>query len=173
MHQKFLHCPRYLDSVQLLDIGHHVYFDNYYNNPDLIDLLYKRKTHACGTVRNNQKSLPLTVTQAKLKQGEIVFCSTNNLLALKWKDKREVYILIGLHKATNVIRKKTNYKDQKVTKLQPFFLYNRYMSGVDLSGHFLQYYRFLQKCQVVKEILCVLLEHGCTQCTHSPQEIFR
>ena len=40
-----------LDSVQLLDMGHHVYFDNYYNSPDLIDLLHKRKTHACGTVR--------------------------------------------------------------------------------------------------------------------------
>ena len=34
-----------LDSVQLLDMGHHIYFDNYYNSPDLIDLLHKRKTH--------------------------------------------------------------------------------------------------------------------------------
>ena len=42
-----------LDSVQLLDMGHHVYFDNYYNSPDLIDLLHKRKMHACGTVRKN------------------------------------------------------------------------------------------------------------------------
>ena len=42
-----------LDSVQLLDMGHHVHFDNYYNSPDLIDFLYKRKTHACGTVRKN------------------------------------------------------------------------------------------------------------------------
>ena len=40
-----------LDSVQLLDIGHHAYFDNYYNSPNLIDLLYKRKMHVCGTVR--------------------------------------------------------------------------------------------------------------------------
>ena len=105
-----------LDSVQLLDMGHHVYFDNYYNSPDLIELLYKRKTHACGTVRKNQKSLPIAVTQAKLKQGETVFCLKNNLLALKWMDKREVYILSGLHEATNVISKKTNYKGQKVTE---------------------------------------------------------
>ena len=42
-----------LDSVQLLDMGHHVYFDNYNNSLDLIDLLYKRKTHACGTVMKN------------------------------------------------------------------------------------------------------------------------
>ena len=34
-----------LDSVQLLDMGHHVYFDNYYNSPDLIDLLYKPKKY--------------------------------------------------------------------------------------------------------------------------------
>ena len=134
-----------LYSVQLLDMGHHVYFDNYYNSPDLIDLLYKRKTHACGTVRKNRKSLPLAVTQVKLKQGETVFHCKNNLLALKWMDKREVYILSGLHKATNVISKKTNYKGQKVTKPQPVFLYNGYMSGVDLTDQFLQYYSFLHK----------------------------
>ena len=26
---------------------------------------------------------------------------------------------------------------------------------------------------MVKEVLCALLEHGYTQCTYSPQEIFR
>ena len=81
-----------LDSVQLLDMGHHVYFDNYYNSPDLIDLLYKRKMHACGTVRKNQKSHPLAVTQAKLKQSETVFHCKYNLLALKWMGQEEVYI---------------------------------------------------------------------------------
>ena len=135
-----------LDSVQLLDMGHHVYFGNYYNSSNLIDLLYKRKTHACGSVKQNWKSLPLAVTQAKLKQGETVFCHKNNLLALKWKDKREVYILSGLYKATNVISKINNYKGLKVTKPQPVFLYNRYMSGIDLTDQFLQYYSFLCKC---------------------------
>ena len=44
MHQKLLALSYVLlDSVQSLDIGHHVYFDNYYNSPDLIDLLHKRK----------------------------------------------------------------------------------------------------------------------------------
>ena len=126
-------------------MGHHVYFDNYYNSPDWVDLLHKIKMHACGTVKKNEKSLPLAVTQAKLKQCETVFCHKSNLLALKWMDKREVYILSGLHKATNVISKKTNYKGQKVTKPQPVFLYNRYMSGVDLTDQFLQYYSFLHK----------------------------
>ena len=63
-------------------------------------------------------------------------------------DKREVYILSGLNKASNVISKKTNHQGQKITKLQPVFLYNRYMSGVDLTSQFLQYYSFL--CKSVK-----------------------
>ena len=94
-----------LDSVQLLDMGYHVYFNKYYNSHNLIDLLHKRKTHACGTVRKNKKSLLLALTQAKLKQGGTVFCCKSNHLALKWMDKREVYILSSLHKATNVISK--------------------------------------------------------------------
>ena len=52
-------------------------------------------------------------TQAKLKQGETVFYHKNNLLALKWMDKREVYILSGLHKATNVITKKLITKGKR------------------------------------------------------------
>ena len=80
-----------------------------------------------------------------MKQGETVFCHENNLLAPKWIDKREVYILSGLHEATNVISKTTNYKGQKVPKPQLVFLYNGYMSGVDLTDQFLQYYSFLHK----------------------------
>ena len=98
--------------------------------------------------QENQKSLSLAVTQAKLKQDETVYHHKNNLLVLKWMDKREVYILSGLHRATNVISKKTNYKGQKVTIPKPVFLYNRYMSGVDLTDQFLQYYSFL--CKSVK-----------------------
>ena len=89
-----------------------------------------------------EKSLPLAVTLGKLKQGETVFHHKNNLLALKWMDKREVYILSGLHKATNVISKKTNYKGQKVNKPQPVFLYNRYMSGVDSTDQFFTVLQF-------------------------------
>ena len=57
-----------------------------------------------------------------------------------------MYILSGLHKVTNVISQNTNFKGQKRTKPQPVFLFNRYMSGVDLTDKCLQYYSFLHKC---------------------------
>ena len=89
-----------LDSIKLLDKGHHVYFDNYYNSPELIEKLLERKTHGCDTVRKDQWGLPKAVSKAKLtKRGQTVFCRKGNLLALKWKDKRDAYILSGIHKA--------------------------------------------------------------------------
>ena len=47
----FMHCPRFVRLSTVVGHGSSCLFDNYYNSPDLIDLLYKRKTHACGTVR--------------------------------------------------------------------------------------------------------------------------
>ena len=95
--------------------------------------------------QENLKVIPFSSHPSYIKKGETVFHPKHNLLALKWMDKRKVHILIGLHKVTNVISKKTNYNEQKVTKPQPVFLYNRYMSSVDLTDPFLQYYSFLHK----------------------------
>ena len=114
-----------LDSVQLLVLVIMFILIIITIAPTWLICCTREKTHACGTVRKNQKSLPLAVTQTKLKQDGTVFHRKNNLLALKWMDKREVYILSGLHKVTNVISRKTNYKGQKVMKPQPVFLYNR------------------------------------------------
>ena len=42
-----------LDSINLLDKGHHVFFDNYFNSPELIETLLQRKPQGCGTVRKD------------------------------------------------------------------------------------------------------------------------
>ena len=102
-----------LDFIKLLDKGHHVYFDNYYNSPKLIEKLLERKTHGCGTVSKDHWGLPKEVSKAKLtKRGQTVFHRKGNLLALKWKDKSDVYILTGIHKTDNVVslKRKENLK---------------------------------------------------------------
>ena len=135
-----------LDSINLLDKGHHVYFDNYYNSPELIEKLLERKTHGCGTVRKDCWGLPKAVSKAKLtKRGETVFCRKGNLLALKWKDKRDVYILTGIHKADSVVSLKRTYKGEKIRKPEAVFIYNQYVSRVDLTDQFLASYSFLKK----------------------------
>ena len=135
-----------LDSIKLLDKGYHVYLDNYYNSPELIKKLLDRKTHGCRTVRKDCEGLPKAVSKAKLtKKGQKVLHRKGNHLTLKWKNKRDVYILAGIHKADSVVSLKRTYKGEKIRKPEAIFIYNQYMSGVDLTDQFLSSYSFLRK----------------------------
>ena len=46
-----------LDSVQLLDMGHHVYFDNHYNSPDLICCTREKCMHVAQSGKIESYSL--------------------------------------------------------------------------------------------------------------------
>ena len=62
-----------LEKNKLLDKGYHVYMDNYYSSPELMDELYYRSNFAAGTCRGNRKCLPKAITNCKLKSGEVCF----------------------------------------------------------------------------------------------------
>ena len=71
-----------LNKVQHLDTGRHVYFDNLYSSPELLNEMFYRQTYAYGTVRNNRKNLPEAVLKAKVKPGESLFRCDGPMLAL-------------------------------------------------------------------------------------------
>ena len=58
-----------LQRTGLLDNYRSVYFDNWFNSPQLLDQMYQCKTLAVGTVRLNWRDLPKAVVQRKLKKG--------------------------------------------------------------------------------------------------------
>ena len=62
-----------LESVQLLDKGHFIYLDNFYEFS--LELL-ARYTFVCGTLKKNRKSNPKTVVNAK---GEVVYRRNRNV----------------------------------------------------------------------------------------------
>lgn len=70
--------------------------DNFDSSPALFNFLYSKRTNTCGTVRRRQ-GMPKIDDQ--LKKGEASFRSSKNLLVLKWKDKKEVYIISTMHTA--------------------------------------------------------------------------
>ena len=72
-----------LDSVQLLDKGHIVYLDNFYNSFELQSELLSRDTYTVGTLRNNQKGNSKAVVNAVLKKGEAVYRRKGPVLCLK------------------------------------------------------------------------------------------
>ncbi|XP_043485876.1 piggyBac transposable element-derived protein 4-like [Polistes fuscatus] len=98
-------------SKPILHKGHTLYLDNWYSSPNLFVTLLNSKTNVIGTVRANRKNMPKDFLKKKLKIGEYEMRSCNGLLAIKWKDKRDVFILSTKHttvEMTEQIKKQHN-----------------------------------------------------------------
>lgn len=93
-----------------------MFVDNWYTNPALFAYLDDNTINACGIVKS-RKDMP--IMNEKLKTGEIYFRSSPNMLALKWQDKREVYMLTTCHSANFVNTKKINYRTKQIIQ-KPF-----------------------------------------------------
>lgn len=73
----------------------HLYIDNWYTSPKLLQYLYDNQIYACGTVRKNRVGMP--TLNRKLAKGEIQSQFSAPLTALKWKDKKEIHMLTSIH----------------------------------------------------------------------------
>ena len=108
--------------------GHILYVDNWYASPALLKFLHNNGTNACGTVTKRRKGMPKI--DKRLKKGEAAFRSSDNLLVLKWMDKKEVYMLSTMHTAefTTVIR---HGGERVIQKPVCVLDYNNSMGAVD------------------------------------------
>ena len=86
-----------LDDPRLQPNRHTIYMDNFYSSPVLFSDLVSRGFAVCGTLRSNWRGIPEDVKGAKLQKGEMTSVNHNDLLFLKWKDKRDVLMLSTLH----------------------------------------------------------------------------
>ena len=115
-----------------LEKGHTLFVDNWYTSPNLFDSLYRSKTTACGTVKKTRKNMPKFTE--KLQKGEFTYRSNENLLAVRWQDKREVNMLSSCHKPHVEETGKTNRQTGR-TIIKPSCIvdYNQNMGAVDKS----------------------------------------
>jgi hypothetical protein len=87
-------------AKKLLEKGYTIYMDNWYTSPALFRELVSKKTNAVGTVRTGRKNMPAELKN-KIKKGETVYFETDDIIAMKWHDKREVTMLSTFHKKKN------------------------------------------------------------------------
>jgi len=105
-------------------------FNSWYTSPKLAFFLYKRKINTCGTVRKNRKLMPKM--EKKLKLGEREANCTKKLLAIHWKDRRDVYMLTTMNKDKMVETKKIDRKTgKKYFKPECVINYNNNMGAID------------------------------------------
>ena len=145
-----------LQRTRLLDNYRSVYFDNWFNSPQLLDEMYNRKTLRAGTVRQNRRGLPKAVVQRKLKKGETVYRRKGHLLCLKWCDKCPVTMLSSIHHSVEA-QVKTNYLGNPVIKPIMIHDYNNRMNSIDHSDHMLLTYETLKSVKWYRKLMLHLV----------------
>ena len=69
----------------------------FFEGVNLYEQLWEKQTGAAGTLRLNRKGVPLAVKSAKLAVGEVVFRGKEKMLAMKWRDKKDIGFLSTVH----------------------------------------------------------------------------
>ena len=134
-----------LEKCKLLDKGHHIYMDNYYSSPDLMEELDLRSTFSAGTCRSNRKFLPKAVTWSKLKPGQSCFWRAGPLLCIKWCDKWSVLIISTIHEAVEINTGKKDRQGNPIVKPENVHEYTINMRGCDLSDQLMTSYSMLRR----------------------------
>ncbi|KAK3091970.1 hypothetical protein FSP39_024090 [Pinctada imbricata] len=121
--------------------------DNYYTSPELhvFTAVELNETYACGTVRVYRKLVPKAFKQVRLKKGEAIFRRNGILLALKFKDKRDVHMISTFHGAKLGLTNKVDRTGELIWKHMMNTDCFEMMGGVYLNDKICQYYDILRK----------------------------
>lgn len=132
--------------------GYILFLDNWYSSPQLFTNLHSENFNVIGTVRSNRKNMPKDLSSIKLKNGQMASRSARGLLALKWLDRKNVYMLSTVHRKVEMIEtnktrilKAKNYAEERVVKPQCVLEYNMGMGGVDRQDQVLAYFPIMRK----------------------------
>jgi len=130
-----------LQVIQRVEgLGHKIFMDNYFAPPALFGDLFHWKINACGTVLRDRCGMPRDIgpKSVKMKRGDIATRVRGTLRAIRWKDKRDVYILTNMH-APPV---GGNFTDESGQAIKPRVIedYSAYMGFVDKSDRMVNSY---------------------------------
>ena len=131
--------------MPLLNKGHRLCVDNFYTSLQLFDQLHKNGTPACGTIRSSRKGFPKQLVSKKQKPGESSVLRSRHMLAVKFTDKKDIYMLSTIHDnscETVAVRRKSV---SEMEKPKCIIDYNTYMGGVDISDQLLEPYDATRK----------------------------
>lgn len=81
-----------------VDKGYFLLYDNFFTTLDLVQNLLTGNNFSCGTIRVNRGMFPIAFKNEQFAVGSSSFLKANeNLLAVHWKDKRDVFALPSFH----------------------------------------------------------------------------
>lgn len=136
--------------IPINEVGHRLFFDNYFPSFQLFEILSMKKINAAGTVRANRFAnppLPDAKTMALRGRGSAAECYSENgkVIFTRWFDNKVVNLasnFVGIGLQDNAKRwDKQQSAYVEVKRPEVVRLYNESMGGVDLLDQLIQYYR--------------------------------
>jgi hypothetical protein len=135
-----------------LNKNHILYVDNWYTSPILFKHLLEQQTGACGTVKPNRKGMPVF---EQVEKGQCSAVHDDNLLALKWSDKRYVHMLTTVFTANQKDTGKIHFKTgEPIIKPECIIEYNNKMGAIDKADR----HKASQFCRMRKKIIEMVQE---------------
>ncbi|XP_069498885.1 piggyBac transposable element-derived protein 4-like [Ambystoma mexicanum] len=120
--------------------------------------LFNVDTLACGTIRCNCKGFPRKLVCKKLAKGECMALWQDELLAVKFSHKRDVYMLSTIHdESTSAVTEHGH--TQQVWKPNCILDYNKYMGGVVKTDQVLESYKAERKSRFWYKKLATRIMH--------------
>ena len=127
-----------LDLCQVLkDTYCHVFFDNFFNSPTLIQRLHDNGLYGLGKARSDRVNMLQMRKDKEMKWGDYHCKYYNPIACIKWYENKSV-MLLGSHleEITSIltIQRRLNGSSSKIPVNYPngIKLYNNKMGGVDL-----------------------------------------
>nr|XP_033326527.1 piggyBac transposable element-derived protein 4-like isoform X2 [Megalopta genalis] len=120
-----------------LNLWHHVYVDNYYDNIRTIEKLLERGTRVCGIINRNT-CIPDCLKHFNLQKYEARFRRKGDVLIQAWKPKHKtVYVISTIHSAdligTGKSSKRTNEEIKKPACVVEF---NKLLKSVNRADQY-------------------------------------
>ena len=123
--------------------NHHVYFDNFFSSPILLEHLHMQQTYACSTVRCNRKGMPECAKKKLTQAGELVQAQKGDLLFTKWHDKHDVAFLssnVSPEEASRTVKRTVKGQQVEIVKPRVSDKYTANMGGVDRADQLRSFY---------------------------------
>lgn len=140
-----LHLADRLDSR-----GHKMFYDNYFSNYHVLEIMKMQGVHVAGTIRVNRFGKPpLLSDKDMIKKGrgccDSVVSENGYVSVVKWQDNKSVHMasnFVGVGTCDTAKRwDKKLKKHVDVSRPEVISLYNNGMGGVDLLDQLISYYR--------------------------------
>lgn len=133
-------------AQNLLDEGRHIIVDNWYLSTRLTQYLLKYRTYITGTLRTN-RGVPQHLIDEPLNKGSSLFIRNEDMLLVRFSDKKNVYVLTSRYEASLCEKKRYLVGGQSQFYYKPLHIemYNQFMGSVDKTDQMLQPYNPARK----------------------------